>query len=108
MKLEPFGGRGPLHLPLHRRRLAVGHPVLRHEDVVVIAHFTFRHRGIELVRAVDDLDAVAILHRGEAALEPALADIAPRTHDVGPDLNSDQGTRPPSPKAPARNLKSPI
>ena len=30
--------------------------------------------------------AIPFLVRGQRGLEPALADVAPRTHDVGPDL----------------------
>ena len=44
---------------------------------------------VELVRAVDDLDVDLVAQLVHGALEPALADVAPRADDVGPDLDSD-------------------
>ena len=41
---------------------------------------------VELEGAPDDLDLVPVRELLEGALQPALADVAPRTHDVGPDL----------------------
>jgi len=44
-----------------------------------------RQRGVELVTAVGHVDGLPELRHGP--LEPHLPDVAPRTRDVGPDLN---------------------
>jgi hypothetical protein len=41
---------------------------------------------VELEGAPDHLDLVAVRELLECALQSALADVAPRAHDVGPDL----------------------
>src|SRR5437763_1410542 len=43
-------------------------------------------RGVELEGSPDGLDLVPVRELVEGTLQPALADVAPRTHDVGPDL----------------------
>ena len=49
--------------------------------------WTARRRRIELERAPDDLDVVAVRERGERGLEAALADGAPGANDVRPDVD---------------------
>ena len=50
-----------------------------------------RCRGIELVRAEHDVDVDLVGELGDRGLEAALADVAPRADDVGPDLDLDVG-----------------
>jgi hypothetical protein len=47
-----------------------------------------RRGGIELKRPMNDLHLVAILEPRERLLEAPLADVAPRTDDVGPDIDA--------------------
>ena len=77
-------GRDPV---VHRLRLPKAHAVLRGQHLrqrLVDAWRTFRS---ELEAAVADAHVVPPLERAEGGLEPSLADVAPRTHDVGPDLH---------------------
>src|SRR5262245_18533026 len=71
--LRPFG---PAELP--RVRLADG------------LRLAQRGRGVELERPehVVDIDVAGELV--ERLLEPALADVAPRAHDVAPDVDTDR------------------
>jgi len=46
-----------------------------------------RRGGIELEGPVDDLDVVAVARPVQGTLEATLADVAPRAHDVRPDLD---------------------
>ena len=51
-----------------------------------------RRRGrVELERPEDDVDVDLVGQLGNRRLEAALADVAPRADDVGPDLDLDAG-----------------
>src|SRR6185436_16619727 len=54
--------------------------------VVTTAHAA-RVVGVQLEAAPGDLDSRPQLGRGDRGLEPALADVAPRADDIGPDLD---------------------
>ena len=47
-----------------------------------------RGRGVEQVGPEDDVDGVGMLVACECLLEPALPDVAPRAHHIGPDLHA--------------------
>ncbi len=49
---------------------------------------TRRRPGIELERAVHHVDVELAIELGERPFEPTFADVAPRTDDVGPDLDA--------------------
>ena len=49
---------------------------------------TRRRRGVELERAVHDVDLQLAVELGDRPLEPTFADVAPRADDVGPDLDA--------------------
>ena len=57
-------------------------------EILTLAQQTM---GLPRTRVQEMLDLVAVLERGERLLQPALADVAPRTHDVGPDLDTHEG-----------------
>jgi len=100
---QPVGGEGVRHhqaveverqpLPRcrvgdvgdHRQHLVAGHPLALDEVVDLPARVMGRQRGVELVTAVGHVDGLPELRHGP--LEPHLPDVAPRTRDVGPDLN---------------------
>ena len=57
--------------------------------LVVASPLPGRLLGVQLEAAPDDLDPTLGVQRLERALEPTLADVAPRTDHVGPDLDDD-------------------
>jgi hypothetical protein len=89
--VEPVRGGGSFHVHVHGVRLVLGESVFRHEHVTPIEGRTARRRGVEQVSAVNDLHLIAMGKGREAAFEPALADIAPRTDKVGPDVDAHMG-----------------
>ena len=67
-------------------------PLLAAELARVRLHHGHRGAGgrrrVELERAEHEFHVLAPLEPGQRLFEPALADVAPRTHHVGPDLDS--------------------
>jgi hypothetical protein len=78
----------------HRAHHALGVrarcPVLAREPVGVRAARVVdrRQRRVELERAPDDLDGVALGEARERGLEPPFADPSPRAGDVGPHVDA--------------------
>ena len=74
-------------VPLHALRLLAARAVLARQPLDAVALVGGGRGGIELERAPDDLDLVAMRERGERELEAAPAQMAPRTGEVRPDLD---------------------
>ena len=69
-----------------RPHLLDGRAVLRGQGRERLVGLALRDARVELEGPPDDLDLVAVGEPLECGLQPALADVAPRTDDVGPDL----------------------
>src|SRR5215472_11057009 len=76
-----------LHLALSLLSLADGHPVFGREPLHGRHLCLLRRRRVELEGAVDDLDLVTVRERVQSLLEAPLPEVAPRAHDVGPNLD---------------------
>ena len=77
----PGPGTGVVALRVHR---------IRGDHAAGQAGVGQQRRGrvrVELEGPVGDRDVVSMAEGGNRALEPALADITPRAHDVRPDLH---------------------
>src|SRR3954468_4582647 len=90
MEFDPVGGGGAGDVPDDLGRSLVAAELLgvrldhRLHDAGCSA-------GIELEWPIDDVDAAdiaALCDVGEGRFEASLADVAPGTHDVGPDLHA--------------------
>jgi hypothetical protein len=68
-------------------RLGPGEAVLLHQEVQDRGALAPRERGIELERALDHLDLVAMLEARQAT-RGTLADVATRADDVAPDARA--------------------
>jgi len=79
---------GDLLDPGHRgQRLRFGDAVLGGQRPHRVQGLAPRSGRVELERAIRHLDAVTVLEPFQRFLEAALADVAPRTDDVRPDLD---------------------
>ncbi len=78
----------PGHALDHRLRLGHRDAVLRRQPVDVGALPLDGRGRVELERPPHHLHLVGVLEASEGGLEVALADVAPGTDDVGPDLHS--------------------
>src|SRR4026209_2557863 len=88
MELEPSSSRGLGHPRIHLDNL-VGRPaVFPHQHLATARRPVARCGGIQLKRAMDDVHLVTIVEARERFLEAALADVAPRTDEVGPDIDA--------------------
>src|SRR5688572_28222266 len=65
--------------------------ILPHQHLAPRSREPFRRGRIELERPVHHLDIGSVRETGERALEPALADVTPRAHYVGPDIDTHAG-----------------
>jgi hypothetical protein len=84
--LESFAG-GHVDDPLvHRACLFKGHAVLAGQRLFQIAVILRIGVGIELEAAELHSDIGPVIEALEGVLEPALADVAPGSNDVRPDL----------------------
>src|SRR3954454_2631012 len=68
-------------------RFSARNGVLLGDPLDVTARSPPRRVRVELVRLPLDLHVVRVLELAERAFEVAFADVAPRAHDVGPDLD---------------------
>src|SRR4030095_9049119 len=75
--------RGTPPAPLRGR-----HPIFLHQHLPPVRRPVARCRGIQLKRTMDDLHLGTTVEARERVLETALADVAPRTHEVGPDIDT--------------------
>ena len=75
------------HAVDHGLRFVDAHAVFASQPVGVGALSGSRRTGIELERPPSHLDRVAMVEPRERVLEVALADVAPGTDDVGPDVD---------------------
>ena len=84
---QPLLRRDVDELLLHLAHLVLGAAVLagQHPGGQLVA--VLRRGRVQLEGAVDHLDLVAVRESGQRGLEAALADVAPGTDDVGPDLD---------------------
>jgi hypothetical protein len=69
-----------------RPHLLDGRSVLRGQGRQRLVRLALGNARVELEGPPDDLDLVPVREPLEGGLQPALADVAPRTDDVGPDL----------------------
>ena len=74
-------------LLLHLAHLGLGAPVLAGDHAGAQLVAVVRRGRVQLEGAVDDLDVVGVLERGQGRLQAPLADEAPRADDVTPDLD---------------------
>ena len=86
-EVQALGGGDVGHALLHRKRLVAAHAVLLGEMRRAVVLALARSGRVELERAPRHLHLVAVLEAGERGLEAALADVAPGTGDVRPDLD---------------------
>src|SRR5207249_3721956 len=75
------------HLPLGLAGLLQAHPVLAGQRLDRRRGHPGRRRRVQLERAVDDLDLIAVGETLQRLLKVPLAEIAPWAHDVRPDLD---------------------
>ena len=85
--LEPLDVGEPLHPRVHLPHLVVRELVFRLEHRAAVRRLMAGPGWIELKRAMRHSHVVAMIEERERVLEPALAEIAPRADDVGPDVD---------------------
>src|SRR5262245_8083464 len=91
--LDPFYVSQTLHPRCHVQSLLVGQLILRLEHGAPVCRLMPGPRRIELKRAMRHAHVVAMIEQRERVLETAFAEIAPRTDDIGPDVNIHQQSR---------------
>src|SRR5690242_9322528 len=96
---QPGLGRTPFHLPLRLAGLLQAQPVLAGQRLDRRRGHPGRRRRVQLERAVDDLDLVAVREMLQRLLEIPLAEVAPRAHDVRPDLDLHGRVNAPRPRS---------
>src|SRR5690606_28391268 len=84
--LEPVTGRHRCDVVGHRP-YPLGVAELAAQVFVHVARGAWSNRRIQLVAAPDDVDVIGVLELLQRRLETPLADVAPRTDEVGPDLD---------------------
>ena len=85
--LEPLARRQLGHLRVGLLGLLDAHAVLGREVLGRGVRALGRRARVELEAAPGQLDLVTVRELLERVLEATLADVAPRAHDVGPDLD---------------------
>ncbi len=86
-EVEAVAGCGLGHRALHLQRLLAAGAVLLGEMGRGVLWALARRARIELEAAPGDLHVIAVLEALQRGLEAALADVAPGTGDIGPDLD---------------------
>jgi hypothetical protein len=84
---QPVPDGALLHLTLGILGLLQGHPVLARQQFDGRGGGIGRGIRVEFEGPVRHLDLVTMRPAGQRLLETALAEIAPWTYDIGPDLN---------------------
>ena len=88
LEVEAFTRRGLRHAAVHLHNLLGREPVLVHQHLAPARRRVARRRRVQLKRTMHDLHVVAVLVARERLLEAACADVAPRTDEVGPDIDA--------------------
>ena len=84
---EAFDVGQMLHSGIHVLHLLLRELVLGLEHLTAARRLMARARGIELKRAMRHSNLVPVIEERERMLESALAQIAPRADDIGPDVD---------------------
>src|SRR5688572_33034886 len=85
--LETLGRRHLFHLVVHRADLIFGQTVFRLQHRASTGGLASAPRRIKLKRTMGNSHVVPTSESRERLLEPALAEIAPGTDDVRPDID---------------------